>query len=96
MHWGPRKRYGDLWRTLIRAEIDNSHKPCRKKMRVVISQMRKRLLDPDNLVASVKPILDALVDWKLIKDDSNEWIELDVRQTTGKEPMTIIHIQPME
>jgi Holliday junction resolvase RusA-like endonuclease len=94
MHWASRSRYNKLWQTYIRAEMNNSHKPCKQKMRVSISQMRKRLLDPDNLHASVKPILDALVHWKLIKDDSAAWIELDCRQVVGKEKITVIEIEP--
>lgn len=96
MHWAARNRYFKLWHTYIRAAIDNSHKPCKCKMRVSIAQMRKRLLDKDNMFASVKPILDALTHWKLIKDDSAEWIELDCRQVVGKEKMTVIEIAEPE
>lgn len=94
MHWAARNRYFQLWHTYIRAAIDNSHAPCKQKMRVGISQMRKRLLDTDNLYASVKPICDGLKKLNLIKDDSPQWMELECRQVVGKTPMTVIVIEP--
>lgn len=89
-----RSKYNERWRQLVRSAIDNSHKPCRKKMVVSISQMRRRLFDPDNLSASCKPILDALVHWKLIKDDSEKWCDFHPVQIVGKQKITIIQIQP--
>jgi Holliday junction resolvase RusA-like endonuclease len=93
MHWAARKRYNEYWRDLVRLEIDNSHKPCKVKMSVAIGQMRRRKLDPDNLHASVKNLLDALKYWKLIKDDSEEWITLSCSQVVGKEKITIVEIK---
>ena len=92
-HWGAAKRYAKYWKDLVRSCIDNSHAPCRTRQRVIIVQMRKRKLDPDNLSASVKPCLDALTHWKLIRDDSDKWIELDCRQQIGKVKTTIIVIE---
>jgi Holliday junction resolvase RusA-like endonuclease len=40
----------------------------------------ERAYDPDNLVAGVKPILDALVKEKLLRDDSSKWLSLNVEQ----------------
>lgn len=40
-----------------------------------------RLMDPDNLHGSIKPILDALKINRLIYDDSGEWLEYTVSQT---------------
>jgi hypothetical protein len=61
-------------------------------MRVDVSQMRRRKLDPDNLSASCKPILDALVSWKLIRDDSEKWCEFHPAQAIGPEKITIVEI----
>ena len=93
MHWAARKRYWEYWRNLIRAEIDNSHEPCQTKQHVSITQIRQKKLDPDNLIASCKPILDALVAWTLIKDDSPDYIELSVRQDVEKGKFTIVVIE---
>jgi Holliday junction resolvase RusA-like endonuclease len=96
MHWAARKRYNEYWRDLVRSSIDNSHKPCKVKMSVAVCQMRRRKLDPDNLHASVKALLDALKYWKLIKDDSEDWIELSCSQVIGKEKITIVEINPCQ
>lgn len=92
MHWAKRKRYNDQWYVLIRAQV----RPTRKKapkMKVVISQMRRRLLDKDNLYGSVKPIVDGMRYAGIIRDDTPEWIDLDVRQQVGKVKMTVIDIE---
>jgi len=95
MHWASRKRYNDLWKTLVRAAYDNRNKPQTKRCSVKIVQMRRRKLDKDNLYSSCKPVLDALKYWKLIKDDSTEWIDLEVEQAIGKEKWTIIQIEEL-
>lgn len=92
MHWAARKRYNELWRAHVRSQIQSTQQPPEGKQHVFISQMRKRQLDPDNLVASCKPILDALVHWGLIADDDGKHIELSCMQVTGREPMTIIQV----
>jgi len=50
-----------------------------EKRAVTIIVHRCQLLDHDNLVASVKPILDGLKG-QIIVDDSPRWLELSVRQ----------------
>jgi hypothetical protein len=94
-HWSRSSKYAEYWKQLVRAQIDNSHKPQRKRCTVTISQMRKRALDRDNLWASVKPLVDALTFWCLIFDDSEKWIDLDCRQVIGKEKITIINIEAL-
>ena len=93
MHWAVRSKYNQYWQTLVRSQINNGHRAPKTKMKVQISQMRKRKLDKDNLYSSVKPLVDALKYWKLIRDDSPDWIELDVVQTTGPEKITVINIE---
>jgi len=61
---------------------------------VSISQMRRQEFDRDNLYASCKPICDALVHWKIIKDDSEKCIDLQASQVKGKEKITIVNIEP--
>lgn len=97
MHWAARNRYWHKWQQLVRAEIDNSHKPCKRKMRVNISQLRRRKLDKDNLTGSCKPIYDALVHWKILKDDSEKWCEQSTpRQQIGPKKVTVIDILDAE
>ncbi|MBN1567963.1 MAG: hypothetical protein JXA73_08945 [Acidobacteria bacterium] len=87
-----RTKYNQYWRELVRSQIDNSHKPRHRRCAVFISQMRRKSLDRDNLYSSCKPILDALVHWKLIRDDSEKWIDFQPVQVIGKERITIIQI----
>jgi hypothetical protein len=63
--------------------------------RVIVSIERRstRLLDPDNLYGSVKPLVDCLRAAKLIADDDSQSIELVVTQSrvkTRKEHETIV------
>jgi hypothetical protein len=94
-HWSKTSKYAKYWKALVRASFDNGHKPQTRRCKVTISQMRKRLLDRDNLFSSCKPITDALTFWKLIKDDSEKWIDLDCRQVVGKEKITIVIIEEL-
>jgi hypothetical protein len=93
MGFRKRSKYNQRWISLVRSQIDMTHKAAKTKRVVFISQMRGRLLDPDNLYASCKPICDALKHWKLIKDDSEKWIQLYPTQQTGKQKITIINIE---
>jgi hypothetical protein len=62
---------------------------------VFVSQLRPRLFeDDDNLYASCKPILDALVAWKLIKTDSRKHIVLRPAQNRAKTKITVVVIEP--
>ena len=87
-----RTAYNHYWIMLVREQINMSHKMPRIRQVVSISQVRRRLFDRDNLYASCKPICDALVHWKLIKDDSEEYIDLKPTQTIGKEKITVVNI----
>lgn len=77
MHWTKYQKLRDTWVTLIRAE-----NPERHEGRVNITYTRKsvRMMDPDNVSASFKPIGDALEKLGVIEDDSFKTIKkFDVR-----------------
>jgi len=94
MHWAARGKYNQYWKLLIRSQFRSlPEDPPDTKKKVSISQMRRRLLDRDNLYASCKPILDAMTRCNLIRDDSEEWIELHVTQVTGKQKITVIEVE---
>jgi hypothetical protein len=88
-----RSKYNEYWRQLVRSQIDMTHKTPRTRQVVSISQMRRKEFDKDNLYASCKPICDALVHWKIIKDDSEKYIDLRPTQIKGKEKITIVNIE---
>jgi hypothetical protein len=93
MHWAARNRYNTKWYALVRQQ----YVPVRKKpgkMDVVISQMRKKLLDRDNLFGSCKPVVDGMVRAGILRDDSPAWLNLECRQMAGKIKMTIIDVEP--
>lgn len=60
------------------------------KMRVKIHIAHKQKFDPDNLVGSVKVILDALREIHFLADDSPELLELEVTQEQSKTPYTLV------
>lgn len=93
MGFRARSKYNEYWRLLVRQQLDMRHKTPRTRQTVSISQMRRRLFDRDNLYASCKPICDALVHWKLIRDDSEKYIDLKPTQMIGKEKITIVNIE---
>jgi hypothetical protein len=98
MHWAKRARYNEAWAWRIRAAMGwpAVFEQAPDKARVTITQYRKRTMDYDNLVASCKCLLDGLVDWELIEDDSPDHIELTVRQEKAKDTHTEIEIQAQE
>ena len=49
-------------------------------MHISILCYRKGLQDPDNAVASVKPLVDALVARGWAVDDSAKWLTLEVAE----------------
>jgi len=94
MHWAKRAKYNEAWAWRIRGAMGwpAVFDQAPDKARVTIVQFRKRLLDEDNLWASVKPIVDGLEDWQLLVDDSPAHCELVVRQEIAKVPRTEISV----
>ena len=92
-HWTSRRKYNQSWAWLIRQQLSAPPAPTEPfKARVAIHQVRRRLLDPDNLYASVKPILDSLIAWNLIWNDAPAYLDLEVGQEIGKPIRTQITV----
>jgi Holliday junction resolvase RusA-like endonuclease len=84
-HWAKRSKAKRQWMEEIIVALGATRgihfkRAVPKRMKVVITSYRKRLLDEDNLYGGAKPLLDALCDMFLIVDDSPEWIDLKVNQ----------------
>lgn len=95
MHWGARKRYNEYWEWAIRgAAWPWNYSPI-EKASVRINQHRVRKLDVDNLYASCKPILDAMVKCKIIAADDPDHCHLIVTQETKSGVYTEIEIEEM-
>lgn len=95
MHWAVRRRLkvGYMDELLVAMNTSNyatRELQAQKKRECHIISYRKRLLDKDNLYGGIKPLVDCLVEWKLLKDDSPDNVTLIVKQKKSKHPKTII------
>ena len=95
MHWAKRAKYNEAWAWKVRAAMGYPGilNQAPDMARVTIVQYRRKMLDTDNLWASVKPIVDGLEDWQLLVDDSPAHCALTVKQEVAKEVHTEIEIQ---
>ena len=92
MHWAVKRRMrrGFAWELRAAlADIDLTPAPLIEsprpgKRRVSITIYRPRRLDPDNCAGGLKPLLDAMRDVGLIRNDSPRWLELVVDQRIEK------------
>lgn len=97
LHWRTRSAVNDLWRVLVRSMLDlnGESRKATGKMRCQILLSHSRFYDKDNAYGAVKPLVDALKHWKLIYDDTAEWLELSVEQEkcTHKQRHTIVELE---
>lgn len=90
-HWTAKSHEAKTWRTLVRCVCGLPHfGDVLGKVRVTIRMVRARLQDPDNRVASVKPLLDALTKAGWLFDDDGEHLELHVEEVKGKTAETVV------
>jgi len=70
MHWAQRRKDGQAWQMVVDAVCGRPHFPTVSAVTLEITVFRNRLQDPDNAIASLKPLIDALnrADW-LADDD---------------------------
>lgn len=75
----------------LRSGVARIRHPLRP-VRIRITVFRWNRQDPDNAVASVKPLVDALVARGWAVDDSARWLELEVREEIerGRRRRTVI------
>lgn len=71
----------------------------RPKMKCRIVQRRKRLLDEDNFIGGLKPLIDGIKNNKYIVDDRPEFFTLEpkpIQEKAGKaRELTIIELEPV-
>lgn len=79
LHWREKQELNAYWVLLVRGSFKPA-KAAERKMRVKIILCHARMYDRDNLYGSVKPCVDALRHWRLIADDTDEWLDLTVEQ----------------
>jgi hypothetical protein len=88
LHWTDRRKANRKWRSDIMAALDRDQF---QKVRIILH--RRRLLDDDNAVGSLKPVIDGLRDSGLIYDDSKRWILLTSEQVKDSDDYTEIDIE---
>lgn len=99
-HWRHRHRNSKVWNQEIYYAVHQArvHRDAPyERARVTIDRRGRGELDPDNLVACVKPVIDALRYAHVLVDDTAEHIELKVTQSLNRKlpPRTLIEIQPL-
>ena len=96
-HWRKRQKAAERWRNMVWAWIHiNSYvrlEPPEQKMKATITSYRAKLCDEDNL--NMKALIDALKKNLLIRDDSPNWLVLEVKQEKCKraEQKTVIELE---
>lgn len=82
-HWSTKAKVKNEWLLLVRSQYLPSGR-SKEKRRAVITLYHARLYDKDNLYASVKPVVDSLVHWGILKNDNEDWVDLEVSQRVSK------------
>lgn len=100
-HWRHRQRNQKLWRDEVfyamRAAGYLGERIAWKRAKVTIDRRSRGELDPDNLVACVKPIIDGLRYANVIENDTPQHLELVVTQERTRKlpPRTRIQVEPI-
>lgn len=94
MHWRARHRLKDMWLLYVLEQRPSRWKAATGVAVHITRHSSGKEMDPDNLYASCKFVLDALVRGRIIVDDSPEHITLTVSHEKAKrgEGKTIISI----
>jgi hypothetical protein len=98
--WRHRHRHNKLWNkevfyALHQAGYMQSRTPY-AKARVTIDRGGRREMDFDNLIGTVKPVVDALRYAHVLVDDSPKHLELIVTQSIRyQHPRTSIVVEPL-
>tara|TARA_R110002020_G_scaffold145643_2_gene319869 strand:- start:85 stop:378 length:294 start_codon:yes stop_codon:yes gene_type:complete len=82
MHWAARRKDGRDWHRAIGAICGNGNAPGRIELEITVH--RVRLQDPDNAVASLKPVIDALNRHGWMVDDDCAGVNLVAYQEKCK------------
>lgn len=98
IHFRKRKRLKQdyEWQLIASGANDSQYKVNGiKKRRVEIRSFRSRLLDQDNFIGGLKPLLDSLVEMDLLLDDGPEYLSLKAEQENSRDQRTEIIIEDM-
>lgn len=102
MCWQARKRVADEAKAAATIAWRQAGSPMgTEPVAVAVTIRRGRELDPDNAIAALRDIINALFVGRITPDDTSAWMELVVvRQETGKEwkaaPEVVFRVFPRE
>ena len=92
-------RYRDGWRRTLWGLITGADRAwlmanalTETRMRLDVCLRHQKLYDPDNAVASLKPILDCLVSLNFLAGDELKYLHLSVEQEKLRDSVTSITI----
>lgn len=84
MHWAKRHLDKIEWSNLLLPHYRIRNAVRGNKIELTIVVYRVKLQDPDNAVACLKPLIDALKEMNFLVDDNNEWLILKSSQEQVK------------
>lgn len=74
-HWRVRHQETQHWRTMVRGHLEAAWLGRELgQARLTLTRYSARCPDADNLAVSFKPVVDALVHWKVLADDNPDII----------------------
>lgn len=77
LHWAPRNKRAQAWRHGAHIYARQAKLPKglqRVRIDAYVWKSSKRAYDPHNLMPTLKPVIDGLVDYGLLVDDSSEYL----------------------
>lgn len=94
-HWATRRKHLEDWEWAIKAAFNGLPPRAKGRMRVRITSYRTKFLDKDNLIGGAKPLVDALRNQGLIKDDSPQHVEIEYHQikVRGDHAKTVVELE---
>lgn len=101
MHWSDRSPLVAQIRTAVAVQARIKRIALRVPVAIDKRSLRlqlirgkgQKLLDPDNCVAALKPVVDGLKDAGWIVDDSQKWLEYSADQARGKQPGVVVTVE---
>jgi Holliday junction resolvase RusA-like endonuclease len=91
-HWAVRKKWKQKYQRLFSDWLQqNGDFTCPKPVHIDITRCvagRGKMMDPDNLVGSVKLLIDALRECGILYDDTPECVSIQVNQKWSKQKCT--------
>jgi hypothetical protein len=98
-HWALRRRVKTEWSWRIRAASTflSIPKATGKRRLTIERHFKGKPQDEANIHGGSKGIVDALVEWKLLVDDSPDWIEhehpVQLRLAPRQKPFTVLILE---